>query len=776
MRFLAVAFVLLLSGLSQAQIGIGQWRDHLPYKKGIAVTFSSEKVWCATSGGLFEYHKNDNTVKRLGKFAGFSDVNPSDVKYNPYNNTLIVTYKNGNIDIVDGMAIINISDVKRAQIVGNKTINSVFLRNEFAYLATGFGIVVIDTKRKEVKDTYFIGTNGGNIFVRDITINTTHIYAATDSGVFRASLSSSNLANFTAWSKIQGLPQGKFNTICSFNNKVYVNYSKALTSNTYAQDTVYVFDGASWTHNFSPASGYNCYSIEAINSHIAFANDGYIDVYDANNQLIDHIWTYLNRFIAPRQAVMETPKLLWVADADVGLVRVENVWNVNGYAPSGPSTPKSYALDLKKEVLWVAPGERNELWDNAPNPNIDGIFSFSDITWRTINRESQTILDSIRDIVSVTINPSDPNQVFAGCLGKGLIEINNGTVTRIHNQYNSSLEVRGDDPNSGWVASFGSVFDKDGNLWVTNAKSNRPLSVKKAGGGWQSFSFGPNLQQLLISNVIVDQRGYKWCVLPRGGGLLVFDHGADISNTNDDRFKKLGTGSGNGGLPSAEVYSIVEDLDGEIWVGTDKGVAVFYSPENVFSGGNFDAQQIFVQQDGHTQILFETEIITSIAVDGANRKWVGTQNSGVFLISQDGQKEVYHFTENNSPLLSNSITSIAIDHKSGEVFFGTAKGIVSFRSTATEGGENFENVYAFPNPVRPDHNGIIAIRGLVKDCDVKITDISGVVVNATKSLGGTAIWDGKTFSGDRVHSGVYLVFCSTEDGSKTYVTKILVIN
>jgi ligand-binding sensor domain-containing protein len=217
------------------------------------------------------------------------------------------------------------------------------------------------------------------------------------------------------------------------------------------------------------------------------------------------------------------------------------------------------------------------------------------------------------------------------------------------------------------------------------------------------------------------------------------------------------------------------DNDGELWLGTDEGAAVIYSPENVFSGGNYDAQQILVEVGGYYQYLLETESVNAIAVDGANRKWFGTEKAGVFLMSEDGTEEIHHFTEENSPLLSNTITSIAID-KDGMVYFGTAQGVVSYRSEAIDPPSTNDDVYAFPNPVPPDYSGLIAVKGLVGNAWVKITDISGNLVYETRAEGGQAVWNGRTINGDNVHSGVYMVFITNDDGSETEVSKILFID
>jgi hypothetical protein len=211
-------------------------------------------------------------------------------------------------------------------------------------------------------------------------------------------------------------------------------------------------------------------------------------------------------------------------------------------------------------------------------------------------------------------------------------------------------------------------------------------------------------------------------------------------------------------------------------VGTDEGVAVFYSPQDILTSERSDAERILVNVDGYVQYLLETESVKAIAVDGANRKWFGTERAGVFLLSADGTEQIHHFTEDNSPLFSNNIACIAINDETGEVFFGTAKGLISFKGTATPGTPTNTDVYAYPNPVRPGYSGPIAIKGLVQDAVVKITDVTGTLIYETRAEGGQAIWNGYNFDGRRASTGVYLVFISTDDGKEAMVTKILFVN
>jgi hypothetical protein len=250
----------------------------------------------------------------------------------------------------------------------------------------------------------------------------------------------------------------------------------------------------------------------------------------------------------------------------------------------------------------------------------------------------------------------------------------------------------------------------------------------------------------------------------------------DPANQNDDDYRQLNDRTGSGGLPDLFVRCMAKDKDGSIWVGTNKGVAVFYNPGDIFNSTGFDAQRIIIEQDGYAQYLLESEYVTSVVVDGANRKWFGTASGGVFLLSEDGTKQLLNFNVDNSPLPSNSITCMTVDDVTGELFIGTDKGIVSYRSDATQGGKVCDQYYAFPNPVKHDYNGPIAIRGLVDDADVRITDVAGNLVYHTVALGGQAVWNGTDFSGKRASSGVYFAYITNEDGSATCVTKILLAN
>ncbi|PLX23695.1 MAG: hypothetical protein C0597_00650, partial [Marinilabiliales bacterium] len=460
--------------------------------------------------------------------------------------------------------------------------------------------------------------------------------------------------------------------------------------------------------------------------------------------------------------------LYYIADRGQGLI-VYSSSNTEVILPNAPYFANAYSIESDNNRVLVAAGALTPNWGNF---FVDGaVFSFENERWQSI------VNYSAADYVSVILDPYNSNHFYTGAWGKGIFEYRDNILEENFTGENSSLQtvITGEN----YYRVKGMAFDSENNLWATNSSVENPVSVKKAGSSgieaWKSFNFNEQISNIIVGDIIVTNNNQKWIVLPLGNGLFVFDDNGTIDDENDDLTKKMSVVDENGKVISNNVYSIAEDLDGNIWVGTDLGIVVYYFPENVFESSLFYAQRIILTIGDVTQYLLNSETITSIAIDGANRKWLGTQSSGVYLVSKDGTEEINHFTEENSPLLSNKIYDIGINHETGEVFFATDKGLISYRGTATMGSDEFRDVYVYPNPVRENYDGDVTIRGLVSDVNVKITDISGNIVFETTAEGGQATWDGKNFSGQRVSTGVYLVFCSNDDGSKTHITKLLFI-
>jgi hypothetical protein len=767
--FIGLSFTNYTFGQS---IPIGDWRTHLPYDKVIDVALAGDLVFAATEFSMFTYNPMDNSISRFDKVSGLSDVGISKLGYSKDQDVLLVAYSNTNIDLVhsDG-DIINISDIMDKDILGKKTINNITFKDKYAYLSCGFGIVVLDLEREEIHDTYYIGPNGDFIDVLDLTYNTTYFYAATESGIYYADVNASNLADFNQWNKdlMLPFPDLSYNFIISYEDMIYTN----LYSGDWDGDTLYMFDGSSWDY-FNKENTDRHYQLLANGEDFYLVGRYNVSIYDAFGTKKSTIWSVNGEGYAPLAIDKGNDQYLWIGDSNRGLIKNYNTFEGEDIKPNGPSTENVFDLDAAGKQVWNAPGGRQGDWSKLYIK--DGIFSFIEETWEVHNQSNTPALDTISDIVSVKIDPANHDRVYAGSWDHGLLMFENNELTNIFTDANSSLGRWIGNPTK--ILVSGIDFDNQNNLWVANTSTADLLSVKKIDGSWRSYNLGGGLSGIDVGVLMVDNYNQKWIIKRSDGFFIVFNDNNTIDDPTDDQSKVLSSSTGNGAIPGSKVYAMTSDFDGEVWVGSDKGVCVFYSPDRIFEqGADWDAQQILVPRNdgsGLADILLETEVVTAIAVDGANRKWIGTERAGVFFLSEDGIEQYAHFTESNSPILSDNITDIAIN-ADGEVFIGTARGMISFRGTATDPDDPDSKIYAFPNPVRENYTGLIAIKGVANNSSVKITDTYGNLVYETVSEGSQAIWDGYNFDGRRAATGVYLVFVTNDDGSETMTTKILVI-
>jgi len=770
-----ISFFFLRTSELQAQevegVGIGQWRLHVPFNSGIGIAEGNGKVYCATRYGMFSYTKSEGSVERLSRINGLSDFNVSALRHDPQLNILVLAYDNSNIDLIlSDNSVYNIPDIFRKNMVGNKSINDITFVDNFAYLSCGFGIVQLDLRKKEIKDTWYIGPNGSAINVNGLAYDGSTFYAATNNGIYKAAASDPNIFNYTAWSVDNSLPYpgGKYGSITFFSGKVYT----VNNDSTANYDNILSFNGSAWSYFNN--DHYHTTRVDAHKSHLVISNFFTAEAYDASLTRTHLVSTTGYSNPQPNAALVDDQNLMWIADNNNGLVKNDpSNGSYTVILPNGPVSTAVFAMDASGSDLWVAGGSRT---GTSADYATNGAHWFSGNTWHTYataNDPKYAALTNSRDIVNVVVDPTNSKHAYMGTWGSGLLEYLSGGITNVYDTTNSTLKPV-NVPNFHPLQVGGAAFDSGNNLWVATCLNSQPLTVRKTDGTWQSFSIPSPVSSSFLYNLIVDGYDQKW-IVARGVGIGVW-YENDLANPNDNSFKFLNNTLGNGNLPSLNVLSIAEDKDNTIWLGSDKGVAVIYNPYNIFSGGDFDAQKIIVEEGGYAQYLLESEAVTAIAIDGANRKWFGTVSSGAYLQSADGTQKILNFNTDNSPLLSNNILSIAISDATGEVFFGTDKGIISYRGTATEGPDECTDTYAFPNPVKHDYHGPIAINGLVDNADVKITDISGNVVHETRALGGQAVWDGNNYSGQRARSGVYLIFASNEDGTQSCVTKLLFIN
>lgn len=739
---------------------VGQWREHLSYNQARRVTGAAAGgIFCATPYALFRVDPADNSIDRFSKLNGLHETGIQTIAWDEQLGRLIIAYANSNIDVLDGNKIINIDAILKKEVPGDKTIYNIFCSGGYAYLSDGLGVIVLDENKYEVKDTWVIGSTGNNVAVNGVTTDGLFFYAATREGLKRGATTGLNLSDYRNWQLLSGsggLAAGECRDVVTLQGAVIAQKN----------DSLFVLNGNSWTLLY--ASAWTIANITVSGNRLLVSqqqgNKGRVLVLNKTGAVEQNIAQ--DPLAAPRQAILLQNEV-WAADSIAGLLRI-NGGSVERYRPNSPLSIAGGEMNAHDGTVWVASGAVTAGWTNTFTRN--GLYRFAGEAWTNYNTTGLPAFDSLYDIITVAADPAD-NSAWAGSFGGGLLHLQNDNTLQVFKQ-NSPLPHTITDPSKYNVA--GLAFDKDHQLWISNYGAAQELSVRKADGSWRSFSFPFVLPGNAVSQLTTDDYNQVWIVSPGGNGLLCFNHGPSIDNPADDKWKLYRPGKGSGNLPSANVLCIARDKSGYIWVGTDKGIGIIQCAQDVFSVQGCDAVLPVVQQDNFAGYLFNAEQVQCIAVDGADRKWVGTKN-GVWLLGADAQQTVYRFTMDNSPLPGNDVRNITVDGKSGEVFFATTIGICSFRSTATSGGAANSNVLVFPNPVPPGYNGTIAIRGLVDNAIVKITELNGRLVYETRALGGQAVWNGRDYNGRTAATGVYLVLVSDDTRQQKTAAKIVFI-
>jgi hypothetical protein len=763
-----IVFFLLLSFSSFAQdYAIGNWKTHFPVNECIDIAQSDTEVFAASSSGLIILNKHSIEKTILTKAEGLMDIGITSISYYEPLDQLFISYNSGGVDIYSQGNITSFSDIIRSSILGSKRINKIKEYNELIYFCTDFGVVVFNPAKEEVVETYYIGSNG-DLLVNDITFYGGNIVAATNNGVYFAP-ETANLANKINWTYRPLASEGNFTSVFGFNNKLFANYN----GGAFDSDTLYQYANSTWAEA-ETLKGTRNISFEVNNEKLLVAFDFGIGVYDTTLTRIEHIYEYsVGGSPQPGKVIVDKDNsdILWVADRKQGLVKNYKIWNNTMYNFKTPISTNVNRIKVSENKVWMASGGvSGSQWQNVWIQ--DGISCYDGFDWSGIDKTNTVGLDTIYDFIDVAIDPEDNNHVFVATLGSGILEFNDRLLVNHFTDDNSTLEPV-EANNWRWLGITSVNYDIDGNLWAANHSADNLLSVYDINGVWHGIDVNNYTSNGITGDLITTSNNQIWLIFPKSQGLLIYNANQTFDDISDDNGIVLNK---NYGLPSNTIFSAAEDRLGDVWIGTDKGIAVVYSPSSIFSGGTLEAKKILIEQDGYTEYLLENNTISAIAVDGANRKWIGTRSSGVFLVSSDGTEELARYTKENSSLPSNEIKTIAINQTTGEVFFGTEDGIVSYRGDAILGESQHNNVSVYPNPVRETYAGPIAIKGLVDNANVKIADVSGATVFETTALGGQAIWYGTDFNGERVATGIYIVFSVNTEGDQSFATKILFIN
>ena len=757
-----ITLILLLFRVAlciEAQRPVGSWSDHLSYNSARNIAVSPSVIYASTGSALMLYDRNTGELSRLTRVQGLSETGISCIAWSSQENALIVAYSSTNIDIISNQVVTNLPDIKLKYIPGNKQIYRIKTRGKYAYLASSFGIVVVDISKGEIFDTWKPGDESGIPAIYDLAFTSGRVYAATQAGVYYAPIDDPGLSYFGNWTLVTGMPvpQGSYNAIISSQDKIYVNHTTEFNTT----DSVFVLDGG--ISLFFTQSGTTVTSLDSFNNGFTISTKLAALVFNPAGILMKSVDSYNPGSPDISQAIADNSDI-WIADVSRGLIWGENMTSFTKFSLPGPYTNNVAFLTSLGGKTFISGGVLDNAWNNLWRSL--QVFISEGNTWHS------DLSYDLHDPMRILPDPGDLNHFWVSTWGHGLIEFRNDSIVQKYDDSNSPLRTI--IPGKPYSRVCGLAYDKDKNIWMTQSEMPGTIKVLKPDRTW--ITNPVTIDVPTVGDLLISKTGIKWIVLPRGYGLAVLDDNNTPAVFSDDRYKQFLLKDYDNHVIST-VYSIAEDLDGNIWVGTDEGPAIYYNPERIFDDDPRAFRVKIPRNDGTglADYMLGTEIITSIAVDGANRKWLGTFSSGAYLLSADGTTKIVNYNEENSPILSNNVASVSVDDKTGEVWFGTTNGVISVRGDATAGTDAFRDVYSFPNPVRENFHGNVTITGLIRNTQVRITDVSGNLVYTTVSDGGQATWDLTTYNGRRVSTGVYLVFCASEDGSKSCIIKMLVI-
>ena len=760
------------------------WIGHFSYLNIKKVVNADTKFYAASENALFSYDLQTNQLSTITTINGLSGELISTLHYSNEYQLLLIGYENGLIEVYteSDQEILKVVDIINKVTIpsSQKKINHFNEFNSLVYIATDYGISVYDLEGLEFGDTYYIGDGGAQISVSQTAILNNEIYAAcgSNTGIKKASLSNSNLTDFQLWSS---LGSGDFKAITVFDSALYaVNSANIL------------FEINGTTITFLSNYSQPVAELNASNNSLLVTTNSKVYEYEPGFTLTNTYSTNPD-FDTNFNAALKIDAVVYIGTTDYGVLK-SNPLDPSGFDeihPLGPLKNTVFSLSHGYGNLWVSYGDYSIGFN--PHPlRYYGISNYENSEW--VNTSYDSIRDTTGAPVSslnrISINTLNPNQVYISSYHHGLLDFKKGESITLLDDSNSSLEslVLPGSPNYKSIRISGSTFDRDGDLWVLNSKVNNALQkFNPTSSSWTSYDFSSIIENPLndengFSEVVIGPDGTKWI----GGlkkGLIGFNEtGMLLKNISDEDVANL---------PSTAIKSLALDKNNVLWIGTYRGLRVLYNTSNFFSEDVVRTEPIIILEEGLPKELLAQQFITDIKVDGANNKWVSTADAGVFYLSSSGQKTIYHFTKDNSPLPSNGVNDMALDSDNGVVYFGTNRGLVAFKTGGSSTSSSLEDVYVYPNPVRPGFNMAedkIKIKNISENVNIKITDVEGNLVAEAQSNinlryksynleidGGTAYWNGKNLANNTVASGVYVVLFSDFDTFETKVSKIMII-
>ena len=776
MKKISSILLLFISLLTYSQVDFSNsWEDLFSYNNVKDVVVSEAVLYALVDNAVFTYDTETEETKKLSSVNGLSGETTSAIYFHEATKRLVIGYDNGLLEIVAADGTITIApDIVNFNQTGLKSINHISEYNGKLYLSTAFAVIVYDIENLEFGDTFFIGEGSSDVFVSKTTILNDEIYAATNNGIYIANINATNLIDAANWElRVTGV----YKSITQFNNNVYAlsNQSVVRIGNGNTATTV-----LSYSENVSDIKGFDDYFMVALTSSALVYDTSLVQVGE-NNTTTTYNFS-LNTAIVNQSDLILATQEFGLLTGTIGEDSYEEIH------PEGPISNDIFSIDTFNNNLWVVYGGYDGT--HTPIQKRAGYSHFNGEDWITVNSDANNMMT---DLVHVSIDETKDNRVFISSFGDtqnistnltgGLYEIEDDEIKVFYNHLNSPLEdIASTDANRVTIRISDTTFDDEGNLWVTNIGVENRLKSLSPSGTWTNYNINSiltiNERTFGFTEIDIDSRNTKW-MATRGNGVLVF-------NENGDQQRAFTSEINQGSLPNTRVESLAVDANNNIWIGTISGLVVFSNATGIFEADTYNASPVIILQDGVAERLLGDQNIRAIEVDGANNKWFGTDSGGVLKTNPNGQTTLANFNTSNSPLPSNRIIKISIDDSTGKVYFVTDKGMVVYNSNVAPFGDGLGDVYAYPNPVLKNHS-TVTIDGrngthLPENTNVKILDTAGRLVYETNVVegeqlqGGKVVWDKRNLAGNKVASGIYIVFLSTQDGLESVTTKIAIVN
>ena len=770
-EFLSCMLVCFFSLTATAQ-QVGKWTFYPSYADAKTVISADKALWTVASGNLWTMDTTTGEITTFDRTRGLNGVEIAQIAYSKETKRLLVFYDDANIDIIDAQTyeVYNIPHLVTYD-YPKKDANDIFMYGREAWVATDFGILRIDMAEAIIRETYKREGGVASVCISDMTPNVAGkqipseptLFCATASGIYYASLKA-NLLDQSLYKQLNSPSyrhlvwwKGFLIAFTQSGTPQQIDINSGVGNNLVPRNVRCRFE---WNDNLICVGEHAIYSLDkALNSTVMLETER-------------------------AESAAAVNKTFYIAARRTGVIP----YQCDGTTLSGegspirinsPVTKKVYRLRYAGKRLLVTYGADalGQFEDAGADYMEDGIWTnFEMQHFRTDNRFA-----CVTDIVE---DPNDDNHHFISTQGHGILEYRGTKMVNHYDATNSPLRA----PNSildsyTWVTAL--AYDADGNLWMGNSHVDSTFVCLTPKGQWLKRYDRNTTKMQFVSGMEFDG-DYMWSPVwswNDGTAFYGVDTRGTFTRTSDDRTKiVLNTVEQQDGsrYSMGVTYAAAIDRDHQVWFGCNAGLFVVTDLAEYFQSG-FKFHQIKVNRNdgsGLADYLLNGIACTAIAVDGADRKWIGTDGQGVFLVSPDGQEEIFHFTTENSPLPTDKIKAIAVSKLTGEVAIGTEMGLLTFVSDAVSPASELDadNIVCYPNPVPPNYHGTINIKGLTMNSEVKIATVTGQVIFRTHSNGGMATWNGCDGRGHRVATGVYNVIVSTEDGSEAEVTRIVVTN